>query len=73
MFDTIVFSQKELISAIQNGYRRIGICDNIFVIPEGTDIKYTMLGNASLIGGHYSGAAEEYEGYFVNGYGIKLI
>ena len=46
MFDTIVFSQKELISAIQNGYRRIGICDNIFVIPEG---------------------------YFVNGYGIKLI
>lgn len=73
MFDTIVFTQEELTEAIQNGFCRIALCDNDFVIPEDAEIEYTLLGNAGAKGKHYSGAAELYEGYYVNGYGVNLI
>lgn len=73
MFDIIVFAQEELLSAIKNGYIRIALCDNEFTVPNGVDIEYTLLGNASVRGGNYAGTAELYEGYYVNGYGVNLI
>lgn len=73
MFDTIVFNQEELISAIENGYCRIALCDDAFIIPDGVEIEYTLLGKASVEHRHYSNMTERYEGYAVNGYGVNLI
>ena len=71
MFDTIVFSQDELVSAVESGYRRIGLCDNTFTVSDGWNIEYTLIGNARVCG--YFSGAELYEGFWVNGYGISLI
>ena len=44
MFDTIVFSQKELEQAIKSDYKSICLCDNEFLLPFSYDMKYFAIG-----------------------------
>lgn len=46
-FDTVVFTQEELISAVELGFTYIALCDNEFLIPTKPDIHYTALGCVS--------------------------
>lgn len=47
MFDVVVFTQDELIKAIQNGCDIICLCDNAFEIPAVPDKKYIALGDVT--------------------------
>lgn len=48
-FDIIVFSQKELQSALESGITSIALCDNSFVIPPVGDVCYTAIGNITAL------------------------
>lgn len=43
-FDIIVFSQKELESALNSGITNIALCDNAFILPNTYGISYTAIG-----------------------------
>jgi len=46
-FDIIVFSQKELDIALENGCTSIALCDNSFVLPKVGNVCYTSIGTVT--------------------------
>lgn len=47
MFDVIVFTQYELIKAVQAKHGSICLCDNVFTIPPVKNISYIALGDVT--------------------------
>lgn len=48
--DTIVYDSEGLIKAINEGFKNIGLCDNVFHIPSDcSGINFSGVGNASAI------------------------
>lgn len=47
-FDIIVFSQKELDNALENGCTSIALCDNGFVLPKVGNVCYTSIGSVTV-------------------------
>ena len=48
-FDVIVFSQKELDSALSAGNKSICLCDGVFLLPDTKDVTYTSIGNVKIL------------------------
>ena len=48
-FDIIVFSQEELLSAVNNGITSICVCDNSFILPLTEGVTYTAIGDARAV------------------------
>lgn len=44
MFDIVVFSEEELLSALERGYTSVCLCDGRFVIPCRENISYSAVG-----------------------------
>ena len=48
--DVIVFDTDELLKALRQGFRNIGLCDNVFHIPnEFGGVYYTGIGDAAAV------------------------
>lgn len=48
MFDVIVFTQDELIKAVQVGYSSICLCDNAFTVPLVENKSYIAVGEVTV-------------------------
>ena len=48
MFDVIVFTQDELIKAVQAGHNSICLCDNAFTVPPVENKSYIAVGDVTV-------------------------
>lgn len=71
-FDVIVFSQKELDSALSAGNKSICLCDGVFLLPDTEDVTYTSIGNVKILSAP-SASVSSYISSYVTSYAMSYV
>lgn len=66
--DVIVFSQKELDSAVRAGNKSICLCDGVFLLPSADDITYTTIGDVTVIPSVMPTSASSFASSYITSY-----